>query len=116
MAGPKSYSTAEAFRRALEERLKRAALTDQIDVNDLRRQVAFDRLLARLFHEEPTPWALKGGYAVELRLRVSRSTVDIDLTLLHVPALAKDSSDSNRLVREMLQSAAGNPLGDTSWI
>ena len=38
--------------------------------------------------------------------------MDIDLTLLHVPALAKDSSDSNRLVREMLQSAAGNPLGD----
>ena len=69
MAGPKSYSTAEAFRRALEERLKRAALTDQIDVNDLRRQVAFDRLLARLFHEEPAPWALKGGYAMELRLR-----------------------------------------------
>jgi Nucleotidyl transferase AbiEii toxin, Type IV TA system len=112
MAGPKSYSTAEAFRRALEERLKRASLTDQIDVNDLRRQVAFDRLLARLFHDEPVPWALKGGYAMELRLRVSRSTVDIDLTLQRVPAGATNTSGTNRLVREMLQSAAGKPLGD----
>ena len=112
MAEPKSYSTAEAFRRALEERLKRASLTDQIDVNDLRRQVAFDRLLARLFREEPAPWALKGGYAMELRLKVSRSTVDIDLTLQQMPAVATESSDTNRLVREMLQSAASNPLGD----
>jgi hypothetical protein len=112
MAGPRSYSTAEAFRRALEERLKRASLTDQIDVNDLRRQVAFDRLLARLFRDEPVPWALKGGYAMELRLKVSRSTVDIDLILQRVPTGATESSDTNRLVREMLQSAAGNPLGD----
>jgi hypothetical protein len=41
MAGSRVYSTAEALRRALEERLKRASLTKQIDVNDLRRQVAF---------------------------------------------------------------------------
>ncbi len=112
MARPKSYSTAEALRRALEERLKRVSLTDQIDVNDLRRQVAFDRLLARLFHDDPVPWALKGGYAMELRLRVSRSTVDIDLTLQQVPAPLARESDTNRLVREMLQSATGSPLGD----
>jgi hypothetical protein len=49
---------------------------------------------------------------MELRLKVSRSTVDIDLTLQQVPALARESSDTNRLVREMLQSAADNPLGD----
>jgi hypothetical protein len=49
---------------------------------------------------------------MELRLRVSRSTVDIDLTLQQVPALAREGSDANRFVREMLQSAAGNPLGD----
>ena len=112
MAEPRSYSTAEAFRRALEARLNRASLTDQIDVNDLRRQVAFDRLLARLFRDEPVPWALKGGYAMELRLKVSRSTIDIDLTLHRVPAGAVESSDTNHLVREMLQRAAGNPLGD----
>ena len=112
MAEPRTYSTAEAFRRALEERLKRASLTDQIDVNDLRRQVAFDRLLARLFRVESAPWALKGGYAMELRLKASRSTVDIDLTLQRVPTGTAESSDTNRLVREMLQGSATDPLGD----
>ena len=112
MAEARSYLTADAFRRALEERLKRASLTDRIDVNDLRRQVAFDRLLARLFHEEPAPWALKGGYAMELRLKASRSTVDIDLTMQRLPAGITESIGTNRLVRGMLQSAAGNPMGD----
>jgi hypothetical protein len=43
--------------------------------------VSFDRLLARLFREEPAPWVLKGGYALELRFKAARATVDIDLTL-----------------------------------
>ncbi len=70
MPSPRAYTTAGAFRKALEERLKRAALTDQIDLNRLRRQVSFDRLLARLFREEPAPWVLKGvtrwSYALRL--------------------------------------------------
>lgn len=49
MASPKTYATAGAFRRALEERLKSMSMTEQVDVNRLRRQVSFDRLLARLF-------------------------------------------------------------------
>jgi hypothetical protein len=81
MPSPRTYTTAGAFRRALEERLKTASLSDQVDLNRLRRQVSFDRLLARLFREEPAPWVLKGGYALELRFKAARSTVDIDLTL-----------------------------------
>ena len=110
MPSPKTYATAGAFRRALEERLKRASLTDQIDPNRLRRQVSFDRLLARLFREESAPWVLKGGYALELRFKAARSTVDIDLTVQRVPASA--SGDQNQIVREMLQSAADISLGD----
>jgi Nucleotidyl transferase AbiEii toxin, Type IV TA system len=87
MPSPKTYATAGAFRRALEERLKRASLTDQIDPNRLRRQVSFDRLLARLFREESGPWVLKGGYALELRFKAARSTVDIDLTVQRVGML-----------------------------
>ena len=86
MPSPRTYTTAGAFRRALEERLKRTSLTDQIDLNRLRRQVSFDRLLARLFREESAPWALKGGYALELRFKTARATVDIDLTLQRVVA------------------------------
>jgi hypothetical protein len=110
MPSPKTYATAGAFRRALEERLKRASLTDQIDPNRLRRQVSFDRLLARLFREESAPWVLKGGYALELRFKAARSTVDIDLTVQQVAASA--SGDQNQIVREMLQSAADVSLGD----
>lgn len=36
MPARRTYATAEAFRRALEERLKRAALTDQVDLIRLR--------------------------------------------------------------------------------
>jgi len=106
MPSLRTYATAGAFRRALEERLKRASLTDQIDPNRLRRQVSFDRLLARLFREEPAPWVLKGGYALELRFKAARATVDIDLTLTAVV------DDTNQVVREMLQSAADVYLGD----
>jgi hypothetical protein len=110
MPSPRTYATAGAFRRALEERLKRASLTDQIDPNRLRRQVSFDRLLARLFREDPPPWVLKGGYALELRFKAARSTVDIDLTVQRVAASA--GGDENQVVRQMLQSAAAVALGD----
>ena len=112
MPSPRTYATAGAFRRALEERLKRASLTDQIDLNRLRRQMAFDRLLARLFREEPAPWVLKGGYALELRFKAARSTVDIDLTLQQVVKATSASGDTNQVVREMLQDVADVPLAD----
>jgi Nucleotidyl transferase AbiEii toxin, Type IV TA system len=110
MPSPRTYTTAGAFRRALEERLKRTSMSEEVDLNRLRRQVAFDRLLARLFLEEPPPWVLKGGYALELRFKAARSTVDIDLTVQRVPASAVD--DQNQIVRNMLQTAAAMPFGD----
>ena len=112
MPSPRTYKTAGAFRTALEERLKRASSTEQIDLHRLRRQVSFDRLLARLFREEPAPWALKGGYALELRFKAARSTVDIDLTLQRVVGAAMAGGDPKHVVREMLQRAADVSLGD----
>jgi hypothetical protein len=109
MPAPRTYATAEAFRRALEERLKRAALTDRVDLIRLRRQVSFDRLLARLFREEDAPWVLKGGYALELRFKAARSTVDIDLTVRNVLGV---NVDQNEVLRAMLQTAANASFGD----
>jgi hypothetical protein len=111
MPSLRTYARAGAFRRALEERLKRASLTDRIDPNRLRRQVSFDRLLARLFREVPASWVLKGGYALELRFKAARSTVGIDLTLQRVEVAAA-GDDTNQVVREMLQSAADVYLGN----
>jgi hypothetical protein len=110
MASLKTYTTGRGFRTALEERLKRTSMTEQTDLNRLRRQVSFDRLLARLFRVESLPWVLKGGYALELRFKDARSTVDIDLTVQRVSASAGD--DQNQIVRDMLQTAAAVPFGD----
>jgi len=112
MNAAKQYATAAALRRALEDRLRQTASTQQVDLARLRRQVAFDRLLARLFHSEDAPWALKGGYAMELQLQVARTTVDIDLTLRSGLNLSPKDASSNETVREMLQDAAGLNLRD----
>ncbi len=107
----RTYASAGAFRRALEERLKNESRAMQMDINRLRRQVSFDRLLARLFWTESVPWVLKGGYALELRFKAARSTIDIDLTLQPL-AGALDSASAVQEVREMLQAAAAVSLDD----
>jgi hypothetical protein len=59
MKEPKTYTTAAAFRRALEVRLQDIAKREAVDLQRLRRQVAFDRFLARLFREcqlRTLPW------------------------------------------------------------
>ena len=74
-----AYATPVAFRQALEARLGDLAKSKGIDIQRLRKQTAFDRLLCRLFQLPENPWVLKGGYAMELRLAGSRTTRDIDL-------------------------------------
>jgi len=76
--------------------------------------VAFDRLLARLFQSDHVPWTLKGGYALELRLKAARSTVDIDLTMQKAVLASGDSDQTNAAIREMLQGALTPALGD--WL
>lgn len=49
MVTPRQYATAGAFRAALEVRLLEQSRSDDVDLQRLRRQVAFDRLLARMF-------------------------------------------------------------------
>jgi hypothetical protein len=78
---PRQFFSAKAFRTSLEERLKTRARKEALDLQRLRRRVAFDRLLARLFFEPEGPWVLKGGYAMELEFESARSTVDLDLTV-----------------------------------
>ncbi|MGO9436104.1 MAG: nucleotidyl transferase AbiEii/AbiGii toxin family protein [Terracidiphilus sp.] len=111
MASARTYATAAAFRTALEERLKNLSRAEQVDINRLRRQVAFDRFLARLFRDDGTPWALKGGYALELRFKAARSTIDIDLALQRVVAAAEDGAVVGE-IRDMLQIAADVSLDD----
>ncbi len=74
------YDTAEAFRAALDQRIRNEATTTGLPVMRLRKRVAFERFLARLAIAEPGSWVLKGAFALELRLGVrTRATKDIDL-------------------------------------
>jgi nucleotidyltransferase AbiEii toxin of type IV toxin-antitoxin system len=106
----KRYATAAAFRRALEDRLQDIAGKEGVDLQRLRRQVAFDRLLARLFqaaHPRALPWVLKGGYAMELRIKAARTTKDIDLTMRSASGSGERKDDKKNLaVLEKLQEAA----------
>lgn len=79
------YKTPTALRRALEDRLLAAVRRDGGDIQRMRRQAAFDRLLCRLFYEPDAPWLLKGGYAMELRIRAARTTRDVDLAIRNLP-------------------------------
>lgn len=76
------YKSAADFRRELESQLKIMAKSKNDDLQRLRRKVAFDRFLARLFSQNGSKFFLKGGYAMELRLSTARATKDIDLTCL----------------------------------
>jgi len=107
----RAYATAGDFRRALEERLKGISQAEQVDLNRLRRQVSFDRLLARLFRDDAAPWVLKGGYALELRFKSARSTIDIDLTINGITGTTEGGESAAR-VREMLQERASISLDD----
>lgn len=111
----KLYKTAGAFRAALEARLQTRAREQGTDLQRLRRQVAFDRFLARVFSQGPKaayPWVLKGGYAMELRMHSARTTKDIDLTLLDGTRLSKNPKERAEQVRAMLQEAAAAPFDD----
>ena len=75
-----AYASDAAFRAALEQRLFNLAREKNVNLERLRRQVVFERLLARLVASEPGVWVLKGAMALEARLGiVARTTKDVDL-------------------------------------
>lgn len=106
----KSFSSAAAFRMSLEERLRQAATQRGIPINSLRLKVVMERLLARLFADDKSPWLLKGGYAMELRYRPrARATKDIDLA---VSAGEFKAVSQIEAIRDEIQQAADRDLGD----
>lgn len=113
-----NYATPHAFRTALEARLRNISLEQGTDLQRLRRQVAFERLLARLFKDQSAPWLLKGGYALELRLPdQARSTVDLDFSVpnpgdFSVVTGGDETLSAAQAVHESLQRAADHEMGD----
>lgn len=74
------YRSPEAFRTALEQRIRRAVGGG--NVSRFRQMLVFERFLARVFHHYGQRATLKGGMVLELRLKRARTTRDVDLRLV----------------------------------
>ena len=91
------YSSAPAFRQALEDRLRSENSPQKLP--RLRKMIAFERFMARLDNR----WILKGGYALQLRTEKARTTQDVDLLALEI---------TEDQIAETLLEAAHRDVGD----
>ena len=74
------YTSAAAFRMALEDRIGRFNKGEFATLQRVRKGVAFERLVKRLQASPESPWFLKGAFALDLRFgRRARVTKDLDL-------------------------------------
>ncbi len=98
---PRTYASPEAFKQALEQRLRSSAKTGA-EFARKRQLLVFDRFLARIVAVLGDAATLKGGLVLELRLERARTTKDVDLRMVGSPddVLAK------------LQEAGRQNLGD----
>lgn len=101
MAVEGRYGSPKAFRRALTDRLTALSEKSRWELPQLQRQIAYDRLLARLYLVD-RGWIVKGATALLARDLGVRGTIDIDLY--------RDASVDAAL-RE-LRAAAATDLGD----
>ena len=97
----RTYSSPQAFKQALEQRLRAFAKTGA-ELARKRQLLVFDRVLARIVAVLGDAATLKGGLALELRLERARTTKDVDLRVM--------GSSDNILAK--LQEAARRDLGD----
>lgn len=78
MTAEERYGTPAAFRAALTDRVARAARESRWSVQQLQRQVAYDRLLERLYLVDDG-WVVKGATALLARDLGMRGSLDIDM-------------------------------------
>jgi hypothetical protein len=80
----RTYSSPEAFKQALEQRLRTSAKTGA-EFARKRQLIVFDRFLARVVAVLGDAATLKGGLVLELRLERARTTKDVDLRMMGPP-------------------------------
>jgi hypothetical protein len=97
----RTYSSPEAFKQALEQRLRTSAKSGA-EFARKRQLLVFDRFLARVVALLGDAATLKGGLVLELRIERARTTKDVDLRMVGSP--------DDILAR--LQEAGRRDLGD----
>jgi len=80
----RTYSSAEGFKQALEQRLRTSA-KNGAEFARRRQLLVFDRFLARVVAVFGDAATLKGGLVLELRLERARTTKDVDLRMMGSP-------------------------------
>lgn len=95
------YPTPTAFRQALTSRLRDAAKEGPWTLHQLQRQVAYDRLIERLYFVDQG-WIVKGATALLARDIGVRGSLDIDLYREAAREVAEDE----------LRRAAATDIGD----
>lgn len=101
------YDSPHALRAALEHRLLTTSQQTGLSLDRLRRRVLFQRIFGRLQVAEPGQWVLKGGMALEVRLRdAARVTKDIDL------GLRGSIGDTTDLRDRLIEALSNDHLGD----
>lgn len=98
---PRAYSSPEAFKQALEQRLRTASHGGP-ELTRRRQLLVFDRFLARIALVLGDAVTLKGGLVLELRLSRARTTKDVDLRVL---------GDSKEILDKLREAGRSN-LGD----
>jgi hypothetical protein len=98
---PRTYKTPEAFKVAIDLRLRQLAGSGAA-ITRRRQLLVFDRFLARICRTFGDSAVLKGGLVLEVRLDRARTTRDIDLRVSGSPAA----------LLERLQEAGRLDLGD----
>jgi hypothetical protein len=78
MSETRGYGSPAAFRRALTDKLRAKAETSRWALPQLQRQMAYDRLLERLYLVDDG-WVVKGATALLARDIGVRATIDIDV-------------------------------------
>ncbi len=79
------YKSPESFKQAVNDRLLKIARERQLPVHRFQSRFLMERLLVRVLHAFPQV-IVKGGMAIDLRLKNARTTKDLDLGLRRLPA------------------------------
>ena len=133
----KKHTNPTHFREAIEGKIARLAKGIGTNIQRLRRHVVFERLLSRFFVEVPPACVLKGGYAMELllwntaetkgagqlqansgkvdmelRWKSSRTTKDIDLTLLTKNIDEPTQAGVQNVIRDLVTEAIAVDMDD----
>jgi hypothetical protein len=78
LTSSRSYGSPSSFRQALTDKLKSLAVTSRWNLQQLQRQMAYDRFLERLYLVDRS-WIVKGATALLARDIGVRATIDIDV-------------------------------------